>query len=160
PIRQRSDRLTLTRLTEAVGTAAILLETPEPISFSRDVTVQLVKHVIHHVPGPFPGVALDRGMYAALQSVRSEADRISLPAAQSVCRPGDLLIRVKHQEGKVSFLVYDAPRKEVGSVRLWGKLREVVTPAPGVRPELDALRDLKDNSLAVLRPIDGPPGGY
>ena len=40
---QRCDRLTFTRLTDSTGTTALLLESPEPISFLHDVTLTLLR---------------------------------------------------------------------------------------------------------------------
>ena len=42
--------MTLTRLGDAAGTTALLLESPEPISFIHDVTLALTKRTWHYVP--------------------------------------------------------------------------------------------------------------
>lgn len=49
---QRCDRLTLTRLTDASGVSALLLESPEPLSFLHDVTLSLVHHTVQTLPHP------------------------------------------------------------------------------------------------------------
>ena len=50
PSLERCDRLTLSRLVDAGGTSAILLESPEPISFVHDVAAALARRVWHRVP--------------------------------------------------------------------------------------------------------------
>jgi hypothetical protein len=50
PQLDRCDRVTLTRLGDTAGTTALLLESPEPISFIHDVTLALTKRTWHYVP--------------------------------------------------------------------------------------------------------------
>ena len=50
PQLERCDRVTLTRLSDAAGTSALLLESPEPISFIHDVTLALTRRTWHYVP--------------------------------------------------------------------------------------------------------------
>jgi hypothetical protein len=47
---QRCDQLTVTRLTDASGTTALLLESPEPISVLHDVAVRLLRRTWRFVP--------------------------------------------------------------------------------------------------------------
>ena len=53
PQLERCDRVTLTRLADTGGATAILLESPEPISFIHDVTLTLTKRTWHYVPPRF-----------------------------------------------------------------------------------------------------------
>jgi hypothetical protein len=57
PQLDRCDRVTLTRLLEAGMTTAILLESPEPISFLHDVTLSLTHHIRRFIPPPIPSPA-------------------------------------------------------------------------------------------------------
>jgi hypothetical protein len=50
---ERCDRVTLTRLADVGGTTAILLESPEPISFIHDATLTLTRRTWHYVPPRF-----------------------------------------------------------------------------------------------------------
>jgi hypothetical protein len=52
PQLQTCDRVTLTRLADDGSTTAILLESPEPISFVHDATLTLTKRVWRYIPGP------------------------------------------------------------------------------------------------------------
>jgi hypothetical protein len=54
PQLERCDRLTLTRLLDGGTTTAILLESPEPISFLHDVAFTLTHHVRRLLPPPVP----------------------------------------------------------------------------------------------------------
>jgi hypothetical protein len=50
PELERCDRVTLTRLSDATGTSAILLESPESISIIHDVTLVVTRRTWHYVP--------------------------------------------------------------------------------------------------------------
>jgi hypothetical protein len=50
PQLERCDRLTFTRLIDATATTALLLESPEPISFLHDVTLTLLHRTRHYQP--------------------------------------------------------------------------------------------------------------
>jgi hypothetical protein len=49
---QVCERLTLTRLTDPTGTTALLLESPEPLSFLHDVTPSLRHRALRRLPHP------------------------------------------------------------------------------------------------------------
>jgi hypothetical protein len=53
PELERCDRVTLTRLGDATATTAMLLESPEPISFIHDVTLALTRRTWHYMPPRF-----------------------------------------------------------------------------------------------------------
>jgi hypothetical protein len=54
PQLDRCERMTLTRLEDQASTTAILLESPEPISFVHDVTLTLTRRVRRLIPPPIP----------------------------------------------------------------------------------------------------------
>jgi hypothetical protein len=77
----RCDRLTLTRLTDATGTTALLLESPEPISFLHDTALTL-RHRIWRRPPPWNQAdSLDPDVGKALTLIQTGADGLVAPAA-------------------------------------------------------------------------------
>ena len=52
PKLDRCDRVTLTRLDDQGLTTAILVESPEPVSFIHDVTLTLIHKVRRRIPSP------------------------------------------------------------------------------------------------------------
>ncbi len=50
-LRKHPTGVTITRLTDGSGTFGLLIESPEPISLTRDVTLTLTHHVVVWVPG-------------------------------------------------------------------------------------------------------------
>jgi hypothetical protein len=149
----RFPRTTISRIVEASGTVGLLIEGPDPLPLSTDVTVSLVHHVvIHHWP-PYGG---ENAYTARLARVRCDAGSISVPLSDAAAfQPGDHLVRVAQTGDAPAFAIYDVPRRAVGAVRAVGALRETVAPAPGVRPELDALRGAPDGALSIVRPGAG-----
>ena len=73
PGLSRCDRLTITRLTDATGTTALLLESPEPISLIHDVSLSLVQRTWRFVPAPLPG-QLDPRTFAPLTKLHLADD--------------------------------------------------------------------------------------
>jgi hypothetical protein len=157
PLRQRRERVTISRIVEASGTVGLLIEGPEPMPLSTDVTASLVHHVvIHHWP-PYGG---ENAYTARLARVRFDARSISVPLSDAPAfQPGDRLVRVTQTDDAPAFAIYDMPRRTAGAVRAVGALRETVVPALGVRPELDALRGAPDGAAGNgfgIQTIDVP----
>ena len=150
PLRQRRERLTISRILDATGTVGLLIESPEPLPFSTDVTASLVHHVmIHHWP-PFGG---ENEYTERLARVRIDDDSISVPLSDAKAyQAGDRFVRVAQTQRGPSFTIYDAPSRAAGAMRAVGSLRETVSPAPGVRPELDVLWDAPDGAIGIVRP--------
>jgi hypothetical protein len=153
PLRQRRERVTISRIVEASGTVGLLIEGPEPLPLSTDVTASLVHQVvIHHWP-PYGG---ENAYTVRLARVRFDAGSISaLLSDAAAFQPGDQLVRVAQTGDAPAFAIYDVPRRAAGAVRAVGALRETVVPAPGVRPELDVLRGAPDGALGIVRPGAG-----
>ena len=53
-LRKAPPSVSITRLTDAAGTFGLLLQSPEPISLTRDVKLNLDRIVLHWVPDPIP----------------------------------------------------------------------------------------------------------
>jgi hypothetical protein len=77
---QRCDRLTLTRLTDASATTALLLESPEPLSILYDTTLSMVHHTTQKLPHPLP-VGLPTPITNALAAIEDNHGQLVAPAA-------------------------------------------------------------------------------
>lgn len=156
PLRQRRDRVTIDRLVEQGVSVGFLIESPEPLTLSTDVTITLVRHVnVHHWP-PLQ-VGGDSGVFAdALSRIRLDANAVSLPLRDAkTFQGGDRIIVVRRTGPVPTYAIYDAPLRIAGAVRAVGKLRETVAPTPGIRPELDAIGNLTNDGVVALRPSQG-----
>jgi hypothetical protein len=87
PQLDQCDRVTLTRLDNQGITTAILLESPEPISFIHDVTLTLIHKVRRLIPPP-PVVPPLGDLAAAL--LRPTAGRPAIAAAGDRTRAWDM----------------------------------------------------------------------
>ena len=67
---------------------------------------------------------------------------------------GDRFVRVAQTQGSVTFTIYD-DRAELRVHAGRRIMRETVSPAPGVRPELDVLWDAPDGAIGIVRPGQG-----
>jgi len=76
---QTCDRLTLTRLTDDTGTTALLVESPEPLSFLHDVTPTLQHRVWRRLPNPLP-VGPPNPISTALSELEFIDDGLAAPA--------------------------------------------------------------------------------
>ena len=77
----RCDRLTLTRLTDATGTTALLLESPEPISFLHDAALTLRHRIWLRPPPRNQADSLNPDVVKALTLIQAGADGLVAPAA-------------------------------------------------------------------------------
>ena len=149
-LRQRAEGLCISRWTNAASTQALVIESPEPISFTRDVSVSMVEHV--PVP-PWQPIGPPE-LQAALIHLHFAGNVVTVPIPFAIFLPGDFIVRIKQNpDGTTAFAIYNAPQKSLPAHLPTGTLREVVTPAKGVRKELDPLRGFPDNSIALLRKL-------
>jgi len=70
PRLDRCDRLTFTRLVDASGTSALLIESPEALSFLHDVTLRLFRRMWHRPPWWLEELDLDAHLQALLPTLR------------------------------------------------------------------------------------------
>ncbi len=143
PLRAHTERLELSRLLDVTGTIAILLETPEPLALTGDVTVQLIEHVPVVTPSAVPPTLTLPGLHFT-------HDTVSFSGSATTLTTGDRLVRVERRDGVLTFFVFEAPRAVAAAKRPQGRLLETVAPLLGVRPELDALRSLPAGTVVVL----------
>jgi hypothetical protein len=148
PLRQQPDRLGFSRWTSSTGTQALLMESPEPISFNRDVSLSLIQHVPQQVWPPIGDPALQ----AALSHLSFAHNVVTVPIKFAIFHAGDLIVLIiRHAKGGPTFEIYNAPLKTLLVTVPTGTLRETVTPPKGARPELDQLRGFPDHVVALLR---------
>ena len=98
---QTCDRLTLTRLTDDTGTTALLLDSPEPLSFLHDVTPTLQHRVWRRLPPSVP-IGPHNPISTALSELELVGDGLVAPAAAA-----HLLFAARVQ---VLFITSAAPR--------------------------------------------------
>ena len=83
-LRQRPEGLCISGWTGATGTQALLIESPEPISFTRDVSVSMVQHVPQppwHPIGP-------PELQAALMHLHFAGNVVTVPIPFAIFLPG------------------------------------------------------------------------
>lgn len=107
---QRCDRLTLTRLTDATGTSALLFESPEPVSFVHDTTLSLVRHTVQLLPHPVV-VGPPTLVAYALTAVRNVHGHlvVSAPAANVLRASQVLVVSITAAAPNFSMTIYQVP---------------------------------------------------
>ena len=158
PLRERPRDLALTRWVENDTTSLFLLESDEPLPFSRDVTVTLAKRI--KVPTfPHPTHPPVVATVAAIPDLEFDDTRIVAPALPARARAGRRILRVVAVErGRVEVEAFeiDRSRREslladrVAAAAEWP--RELSVPRPGDLVVVD------DRNVPVLPII--PPFGH
>jgi hypothetical protein len=143
----RCDRLTLTRLTDTTGTTALLLESPEPVSFLHDATLAL-RHRIWLRPPPWNQAdGLDPNVIKALTLIQAGAGGLVAPAAAA-----SVLLAAHCQ---VALITSAAPDFSMD-------LYDVPPPGLAGRPVVlakVATLDARAADHAGLTPLTGEPAG-
>ena len=124
----------------------MLLESPEPIAFSRDVTLAMVQHLPPPQWTPI-GPAKSSGSTHA-SPVHCQCR--SVPRAFALFALGDLIVRIAQLATGPVFAIYTAPQRGLFTVTP-GKLQETIAPKLGAQPALDPLRNFPDGAIALLR---------
>lgn len=107
---QRCDRLTLTRLTDASATTALLLESPEPLSILYDTTLSMVHHTTQKLPHPLP-VGLPTPITNALAAIQDNHGQLVAPAAaaNTLVANHDAVVLITAAAPDLSMTVYQVP---------------------------------------------------
>lgn len=184
-LRKDPGGVTITRLNDASGVYGVLLESPEPISFTRDVTVSMVWHTRKWVGGivlppifpvlPIPIVTLpplpiapigpiaSAGTISSpLATIRFDGSVASMPRNAAKFERSDVLVRAVDSPQGTMLHVYDAPQPEPASVTSQGKLREIIPLNQAARrTDLQASVNLAPGSIAIIHAggIIGPIWG-
>jgi hypothetical protein len=182
-LRKDSTAVTITRLTDGSGTFGLVCESPEPISVTRDVTVQLTKHIRVWVPGPFPVappaplVTVEVTAAEALATLRGEdttvagdetddplasltfgGQQVTAPEPPAALSPRDQIARVVAAPEGNRVELYDAPTTGTAGTAV-GALRQTMTSAEAaLQPAYSAAAQLAPGSIAVVKPggVIGP----
>ena len=132
PLSAAPDGLRLSAVADGSGAHLLLLESPEPLPFSRDVTLT-VSHRVRGLPGP-PPVGIPRALLRFAAGLVFEDDRLSgaVPAeVLPLVRQARRLVHAAGAGGRTAYRVFDV---RVGSTpdgaQLTGVLAEVRTTPP------------------------------
>ena len=144
-------RLMLTRLLEATVTSALLLESPEPLSFLHDATVSLLHRTRRPVPNPFHGVPTS--VTAALAQLQiNHGDLIAPPAAAHVLLTNKVsVVVITAGAPNLSMTVYKVP--DAGSQHAAVKLQPTQTldAASAAQAGFGALAHQPVGTVAAVR---------
>jgi hypothetical protein len=130
--------LRLYAVADADTTPALLLESPEPLPFSRDVTLT-VTHRVRGLPGP-PPPDVPRSLLRFAADLEFARDSVAGPVPADVVGLVGQAARLVHSvrpgpSGRVAYRVYEViVRTSARGARLTGVLVEVRPTPPLVRP--------------------------
>ncbi|MGH9347282.1 MAG: hypothetical protein ACRD26_08440, partial [Vicinamibacterales bacterium] len=112
PLRESPRALTLTRWVEGGATSLILIESDEPLPFSRDVTVTLARRVRIPTFPPFdPPTHVLGATSAPIPDLELDEDRIVAPSLPPRARRARRILRVVTVEpGRVDVEVFEIDR--------------------------------------------------
>lgn len=175
---------TLSRLTDTNGTFGLVLQSPEPISLTRDVKFTLTKRVLKWVWGPIvvshpvarPPLTLASVTASALASksenvavspapapappaqlsaIAFAEDSVTIPAGQAAFNAGERIVRVVKSDGSPQFQIYDTPVSPQKGGAAVGPLLETLPLSQALKhPQLAPATQLTPGSIAVI-----PKGG-
>jgi len=145
PLRQQPESFCLSRWTGAAGTLALLVESPEPLAFSRDVSVTLVQHL----PPKFKPIG-PANIQAALLHLQFTANAVTVPLQFAFFTAGDQIVRVSRTAAGATLAVYSPPLRSLITVTP-GHLVQVIPPTGVIPPALQALRKLPEGTIALIR---------
>lgn len=120
PNLDRCEKLTFTRLTDDTGTTALLIDSPEPVSFLHDTTVTLYEKVWRRLPHPLP-VGSQNPVSTALSELEVTGQSLIAPAAAAyVLHAAKVEVLLVTSAGPTfSLQVYEVPAPTaVGAVPL------------------------------------------
>lgn len=159
PLREDPRILSLTRWVEADATSLILLESDEPLPFSRDVCVSLSRrNKIRRPPLPFdPPTRRAEAAEPAVPDLELDDDRFIAPPLPPSARGARRILRaVAVEGGRVEVEVFEIDRSDDGLLanRVPTRLewpRELSAPQPG---ELVFVDDQNRSLFPPIPPFD------
>ncbi len=167
-LRKNPTAVTIARLTDNSGTFGLAVESPEPISLTRDVTIQLIQHIRVWVPGPIPvprPVPFPLHQFqnppplpdaaAELNTLTFGQSQVTASHPLTILEPGDQLARVAAAPGGARIDIYEPPLAGAAP------LRESMAPAQAAsQPGYRSLANLPPGTVAVVKPggVIGPIG--
>ncbi|WP_437291021.1 hypothetical protein [Sorangium sp. So ce406] len=178
PLRERPSRLALTRLVAGGATELLLLESPEPLAFSRDVTLSVHRRASAPEPAPTPprwppspirGRPRPSPFATFLEQIELADDALLVPPIPGELRALRRLVRAERARGERVrdervFHVYELPPRVDPTVT--NRAPRVATLVPGDRipesyaalgPDELGLFDERNRPLLAPEPIPEPP---
>ena len=146
PLVTQPTGVRLARWTAVDGTLAFVLQSPEPLSFTRDITASLM----HHLPPPVWHPIGPANFQAALLHLVYSGKSVTVPQVFEIFAVGDLIVHVTQPVEGPTFAIYTAPLHGP-LIPIPGKLQETVTPKKGTNPVLDQLRQFPNGTNVVIR---------
>jgi hypothetical protein len=175
PIRQEVQALALTQFTQAAQPDLILLESPEPLDFTRDVTLELVRVqsqpqariamrpgaiapatggvLTRNFPTRLPGLepirrAIILSVVAIKKGYRVELDAVALAESGAV---QDEIVIAERTAGGVAFYRGPLVRPPRRLRRIFvNVLRDSVLPSPDPAPPIPILKALKNLAVGAF----------
>jgi hypothetical protein len=144
-LRQQPEGLCVSRWTGPNGTLALLVESPEPLPFSRDVSVTLIEHIKPKWTPIGPPAA-----QAALLHLQFQGTLVTVPIQFAIFRTGDMMVRISQTAAGPTLAVYSPPLRTLAIVTP-GHLLQIIPEGTVVPPALNALRKFPDGTIALLR---------
>jgi hypothetical protein len=136
-LRKDATAVTITRLTDGSGTFGLVCQSPEPISVTRDVTVQLTRHIRVWVPGPIPPIG-PAGDIVSAEAAAASALAPLASAAMPIGPAPDLGTDDEHTDelSSLTFGAYQVTAPEALDFLAQGdQLARVITGPEGKRIE-------------------------
>jgi len=158
PLRHHIKKMELSRLIKAGGIELLLLESPEPLPFSEDVTLTLMKRtfitpspIFPHIPGELIELAAGLDFFAD-----SVAGRINPGIITQMIKELRWLVRSEKVDDGLDYHVYDVRTQHghQGSIQLSGKVVEKVSQTSHAgreaSPLIRRLAGMQEKEIALL----------
>ena len=179
-LRKAPLNVAVSRLTDGSGTLGFVLQSPEPVSLTRDVTLTLTQRVTKWIPPPLvphpvgPKLTLTSVASGALAGISNApaggagavtsnlpplnlttlefgSGTVTAPAGQSVGAPGDRLVRVVADGDTTQLQIFEAPTAPRRGGFGVGALLQTIPLAQAQKdPTLSVAASLTSGSIAVL----------
>jgi len=146
PLRQQPDALCVSRWTGSAGTLALLIESPESLPFSRDVSVSLIQHL----PPPQWTPIGSPQMQGALLKLQFHGTSVTTSPQFAIFVAGDLIVRIRQAPAGPTFEIYTAPQR-THFIVIPGHLQETIHPGSVIPPALKHLAFFPNGTIALLR---------
>ena len=166
-LRKAPTAVSITRLTDAGSTFGLLIESPEPISVTRDVALTITQHVSRWIPGPvvWPTVPLGAIAFSSIATappqnegeivsgLQFEAGAVAASSSVSGLGTADRIARVVSAPHGPAVEVYASPQMGNGKA---GQLLETVPLAEAQkRPDLTGVVGKQVGSVGIVYTV-GP----
>ena len=123
-----------------------MIESPEPLAFTREVSVSLTQHLPSAPWQPIGPAQLQ----TALAQLHFSTNQVTVALPFAVFAPGDLIVVIIRSHSGTAFAIYTAPQRS-GLLSIPGAFQGTISPPRGARPDLDQLRDFPNNAITLIR---------